>query len=205
MRMSLISTLLAGTFALAGCTNGTPEPGASPSPTPSPTPSPGAVAACVVGTWHSVEAKGSANIVGGGGVVVEIAASGAVTMDFANMQPATFAVKIGNADVLGKFVYNGKANGTVQTTGETSGTWEPVGTIDWSTLTVTADLTEPVQARPLNNLPLADYLGPNSDATGGVVDVAPLLGKGTYTCEGATLVITPETDKGLTWTLARRD
>lgn len=207
MRVSVVAALASATFALAvtGCTNGTTPTEPSVSPTPSPTFA-GQVASCVVGTWHSIDAKG-ANVAGGGGVMVVIAPNGDVTMDFANMQPATFSVRVAETDIKGSFVYSGKASGKVRTftTSGTSGDWEPDGPIDWSQLKVSADLTAPVQAKPLDNLPIADYLGDKSSSTGNIVDIAPMLGKGTFTCEGATLVLTPENNKGLTWTLGRKD
>ncbi len=214
------TTLIAAAFSLAtaACTGGPPlsQPSASPSPSPSPTvaASAGPIAACAVGKWTSVEVKSGSMVNGGGGVLVDIAANGNVVMDFASMQPAMFSARLGNTDLKGKFVYGGKASGTIRTStampsppglGTQQGTWEPAGPIDWSTLTVTLDLTSPVQGRPLDKLPLKDYLGDKSSSTGGVVDVAPILGKGTYVCEGATLVLTPEGNKGLVWTLARKD
>ncbi len=212
--------LIAASFVLVGaaCSGGPPlaQPSASTTPSPVPTAaaSAGQVAACAVGKWTSVEVKGGSMVTGGGGVAVDIAANGTLTMDFASMQPATFSVRAGNTDFKGKFVYGGKATGMIRTSaplasppglGTSQGTWEPAGPVDWSTLTVTLDLTSPVQGRPLDKLPLKDYLGDKSSSTGGVVDVAPILGKGTYICEGATLVLTPEGNRGLVWTLARKD
>jgi hypothetical protein len=213
--------VIAASFVLAGaaCSGGPPlaqpSPTSTPSPTATATATAGQVAACAVGKWTSSEAKGGSMVTGGGGVAVDIAANGTMTMDFASMQPATFSARVGNTDFKGKFTYGGKATGTVRMTaaspsaspspGLTSqqGTWEPAGPVDWSTLTVTLDLTSPVQGRPLDRLPLKDYLGDKATSTGGVVDVAPILGKGTYTCDSTTLVITPEGNRGLVWTLRK--
>jgi hypothetical protein len=85
---------------------------------------------------------------------------------------------------------------------DTSGTWEPVPPIDWANTRVTVDLLTPVKVRPVDNLRIADYVGDSADRTGNVVDVEPLLGKGTYQCQGDTLTITPEKN-GMGWTLTR--
>jgi hypothetical protein len=93
---------------------------------------------------------------------------------------------------------------TAGPTGEvTSGTWEPVPPIDWGDVRVTVDLTEPVQARPFDNVRIGEVLGGGVDQTGNIVDVNPLFGRGAYECSGDQLVITPDEDAGLGWNLAR--
>jgi hypothetical protein len=57
----------------------------------------------------------------------------------------------------------------------------------------------------VDNLPIRDYIGDKSSQIGGVVDIDPMLGSGSYTCEGTgTLILAPKDSKGLTWTLTRR-
>jgi hypothetical protein len=65
------------------------------------------------------------------------------------------------------------------------------------------DLTEPVQARPFDNVRIGEVVGGGVDQTGNVVDVNPLFGRGRYECRGDTLTITPADDGGLGWTLSR--
>lgn len=87
--------------------------------------------------------------------------------------------------------------------GETgTGSWEPVPPVDWGNTRVTVDLVKPMKARPVDNVRIADYVGTGADQTGGVVDIEPLLGKGSYRCQGDSLVLTPE-DGGMAWTLTR--
>lgn len=88
-------------------------------------------------------------------------------------------------------------------TGTASGAWEPVGQTDWRDLRVTLDLTEPVQARPLDNAPIGRYAAEVAEQTGGIVDVEPMLGFGRYRCEGDTLILNPDDDRGTTWTFER--
>jgi hypothetical protein len=86
---------------------------------------------------------------------------------------------------------------------DTSGTWEPVPPIDWGNTRVTVDLLTPIKVRPVDNVRIGDYVGDGANRTGNVVDVEPLLGKGTYQCQGGDrLVLTPD-DEGLSWTLTR--
>ena len=102
--------------------------------------------------------------------------------------------------------YAGTVSGTIRTAGGTdamSGTWEPVGKVDWGQTRVTVDLTDPVKVRPLDNARIGEYVGDSADQTGNVVDVDPLLGTGRYECRGDTLVLSPDDGGGITWTLAR--
>jgi hypothetical protein len=209
-------------LAVAGCTetstgstaDGTPSASAGGSPSGG---SPGAVAGgpvanCVAGQWRSTGAAGtaaagnaSARIGGGGGVAFTVGPNGETTVDFGGMQPATFTVGVGGTDVVGGFTYAGTVAGTIRTGGgadATSGTWEPVGDVDWGQTRVTVELTEPVEVRPLDNVRIGDYVGDGADQTGNVVDVDPLLGTGRYECRGDALVLSPD-GGGITWTLER--
>jgi hypothetical protein len=87
-------------------------------------------------------------------------------------------------------------------TGE-SGTWEPVGDIDWGNLRLTVELTDPAQARLLDEAPIGDYLDDIARQTGNVVEPDPMLGPGRYTCAGDALTLSPDDDRGTTWTLER--
>ncbi|HEY2947549.1 MAG TPA: hypothetical protein VGJ53_03985 [Micromonosporaceae bacterium] len=245
MRTSAIAAVTIATLALAlgGCSD---NPVVTTPSTPGGTgtasaPAAGQVAQCVVGNWRSTGANAlarsggaSATLTGGAGVAVAISESGAVTIDFSNMQPTEFAVQVAGAQVRGKFVYGGRATGTIRTgeaaspsasatgspgvttgptptspaltpgdTSVTSGTWEPVPPIDWGDVRVTVDLTQPVKGRPFDNVRIAEVIGNGVQQTGGVVDVNPVFGKGGYECRGDTLVITPEAQGSIGWTLAR--
>jgi hypothetical protein len=206
MRISVLAVLTSAAIGAAGC-SGTSTPTPSPSTPPATSAAAGSVASCMVGTWQSTAVQGGFGVTGGAGVRMTITAAGDTTTDFTSMQPIMFAVKIAERDVKGRFTYGGQVNGKMRTASPTatSGTWEPAGPIDWSQVKVTLELTDPVQSKPLDNLPIKDYLGEKSSQTGGVVDIDPMLGSGSYTCEGtATLILTPKDQNGLKWTLTRK-
>jgi hypothetical protein len=220
-------------LALGGCSDNsvgtTPStPGGTGTAT---APAAGPVVQCVVGNWRSTGANAvarsggaSATLTGGAGVAVAISETGAVTIDFSTMQPAEFTAQVAGTQVRGTFVYAGKATGTIHT-GEaatpsasattpsasatsgdasaTSGSWEPVPPVDWGDVRVTVDLTQPVRGRPFDNVRIGEVIGNGVDQTGGVVDVNPVFGRGGYECRGDMLVITPEAQGGIGWTLAR--
>lgn len=206
--------LAALVMAVAACGDDSGDDPTEPAPTSAAPTGPAAsgVAECVAGDWRTtgVEAgagseAGTANVSGGSGVSLSIGADGATTVDFAGMAPVTFDGQVAGADVAGELAYAGSASGTVRTdTGATSGTWEPVGTTDWGSVTVTVDLTEPVAGRPIDNVPIGEVVEQADQVTGEVVDIEPMLGEGSFQCEGDTLVLSPtEGETGLTWTLER--
>lgn len=227
-----IASLAAVGLAVAGCGQGSGLAGPSPSATPTtgtsvpgspsggPSGSPGGtapgtgapVATCVVGDWLGTGATGqaatngaSATISGGEGIRLGVRPDGRATVDFTGMRPATFTVTVSGTEAAGQFTYAGTVDGTVRTgggTAATSGDWEPVGTVDWGRLRLTVDLTKPIRARPLDNVRIGDYVGPNADQTGNVVDVDPMLGSGTFRCEGDTLTLAAKKG-GITWNLRR--
>jgi hypothetical protein len=146
------------------------------------------------------------------------------------MKPVTFSARIGTAQVRGTFVYAGQATGTITTESGTgtaaspgtaspspqmtaspgmtgpspdAGAWRPVGDLDWDETTFTVDLTEPVQARPFDNVPLGQYTGEGADQTGNVVDIDPFFDAGRYTCQGDRLTVTPDEDGDLPMVLQR--
>jgi hypothetical protein len=94
------------------------------------------------------------------------------------------------------------ANSPATGAGDQSGTWEPVPPIDWADTRVTVDLLKPMKVRPVENVKIADYVADGASQTGNVVDIEPLLGKGSYQCQGDNLVLTPD-DGGMGWTLTR--
>jgi hypothetical protein len=171
------------------------------------------VAACAVGNWQSTEASlvaggplGNGSVSGGSGVKVEVEATGQTEVDFTGMQPIMFSGTAMGATVKGQFVHTGKATGQIRTGDATSmsGTWEPVGKANWGDVKVTLELTEPLKAKPFENLPIASVVdNATNSQTGGVVDVDPLLGKAKYECGTNTLTLTPEDNKGVTWKLTK--
>lgn len=170
------------------------------------------VAECVVGDWRTTgvaadatSEAGTVDVSGGAGVSMTIGSDGATTVDFAAMDPVTFDGEIAGASVAGELAYGGAASGAVRTdTGAASGTWEPVGSADWRDVTVTVALTEPVAATPIDNAPIGDLVEQADEVTGEVVDIEPILGEGTFRCEGETLALGPvDGEPGLTWTLER--
>jgi hypothetical protein len=217
------------TLGLAGCTsngslNGSAAPSASGSAGASGGVSTGASAgasaagvanSCVVGNWRSTGvtmtfdaggARGSAS--GGSGLMVTVAGSGATVVDFTGMQPVAFTTTAGGAEIKGQFAYGGKVSGSVQVpaTATTTGVWKPVGTTDWSTLTVTVDMISPVSGRVFNQVKIADFAGAGGGQAGGSVDVQPILREATYECSGNTLKLGPPAGSaaaGGTWVLQR--
>ena len=207
-------------LVLTGCAEGT-TPGASPSGSPTggsgSASTGGPVASCVVGTWRSTALTAdaasnrnnvSAQLTGGAGISVRIGATGATSIDFSSMEPVNFSAKVANTDVRGKFTYAGTASGQISTgsaptgtaTPAPSGSWAPVGDLNWDATRLTLDLTQPVQARPFDNTPIGQYVG---SQTGNAVDIDPIFDRGTYTCGSDTLTITPDKEADIPWTLKR--
>jgi hypothetical protein len=202
-------------LALAACGDDEPEP-TEPAPTATAPSSPAATAAgvaeCVVGDWRSTGVEGklggdaaTATVSGGAGVALSVGSDGATAVDFSAMEPVGFDGQVAGADVAGELAYGGEASGTIRTdTGATSGSWEPVDTADWSGVTVTLELTEPVAGRPIDDAPIGEVVEQTDQVTGEVIDVEPMLGEGSFECQDDTLVLSPtEGDTGLTWTLTR--
>jgi hypothetical protein len=132
--------MLGVALALTACgSNGTNSvPSASP---PAAGGAAGPVPACVTGTWRStsVTAAGavlgngsSGTINGGQGVTMTIGGNGATKVDFASMQPVSFAVTANGGNVKGEYSYRGTATGTLGFPGGTgpgpSDTAVPTGT-----------------------------------------------------------------------------
>lgn len=216
MRMSVLAVLAAAAIGAAGCDvlQGAAQPSASPSSNPPPSPAQSTaaankVAACLVGNWQTDSVQGFTGLTGGSGAKLSVGTDGATLIDFAGMQPIAFTVKVGETNLKGRFVYSGQASAKIGTDSATAttGKWQPTGTVDWGKVKVTLDLTEPLVAKPFDNVPIRDLLGEkaNPRQTGGVVDIAPMLGSGTYTCQGTTtLVLTPQDDQGLKWTFTKK-
>lgn len=196
-------------LALAACggdDSADDEPTPDPT-TPTSTPTAGGVASCVVGDWRSEdfdqELGGEAagvNLTGGSGVALTVGPDGAANLELSGMEPISFTGEVAGADLSGELSYAGQASGTVRTdTGATSGTWEPVDEINWGGVRVTVNLTQPVEARPFDNVPIGDYADEADEWTGDVVDVDPVLGAGEFECGDGTLVLSPSDGAGMTW------
>jgi hypothetical protein len=173
----------------------------------------GPVAACAVGEWETTEITGSATgmagsgtVTGGAGATVKVGANGITEIDFTNMKPASFKATALNTAIEGTFVYAGTTSGQIRTGDATSqsGTWEPVGTIDWTNVKVTVDLTKPASLKLLDNVGISTYTGDKAAQSGGVVDVDPILGKAKYQCMGDTMTLSPVDGNGLTWELSNK-
>jgi hypothetical protein len=227
MRLTKLAVVAAGVaFGLAACTSsgssgGSAAPGASGSAGASASASSsggstssGVGNSCVVGNWKSTGmnmtfdaggATGSAT--GGTGLLLNVYPDGKTTVDFTGMQPVTFSTAVSSTQVKGQFLYGGKVNGSVQvpSTMSNAGTWKPVGTTDWSTLTVTVDLISPVQSRIFDKAKIADFASAGGGQTGGSVDLQPILHEMTYECSGNTLKLAPPAGSpaGGTWSLIR--
>jgi hypothetical protein len=211
MRSTAKVTLVAVTalgVGLAGCSNGAGTPGAGSSgktsagasaatssgaSTGAPgTNGTGAAAPCLVGSWKATGLSGklsglvTGTFTGGGGTLLTVDSAGKAQVDFGSMQPVTFAFTVSGGDVKGSFGYGGKVSGTVKTPTAATGTWEPAGTVDFSTLTVTVDLTSPAAVRVADKASIADFAGTGTADTGGAVDAQPVLKKSSYDCSGGT-------------------
>jgi hypothetical protein len=226
--MRIITLAVAGaglTLGLAGCTStgtstASPSTAASAAATPSAatsgTSSGGSLAgSCVAGNWRGTGmtmafdavggAKGTAT--GGSGVQVAISPDGRTVVDFTGMQPVSFQADVSGAQLKGQFTYGGKVTGAVQVASgaATSGTWKPVGSTDWSALTVTVDLSSPIQSKIFDNVKIADFVNANGGQAAGSVEAQPILREATYQCSGETLTIGPPPGStvGGTWVLKR--
>jgi hypothetical protein len=228
MRITKLAVVAAGlTLGLAACSSSGSSGSATPGPSGSTGSSTGAASgntvnganggvtnSCVVGNWRTTgtdttfDSNGAhGTVTGGSGIVLRIAHDGKTVVDFGSMQPVTFSTAVNGTEIKGSFVYGGKANGQLQVNDgmATKGTWKPVGTVDWRDMTVTVDLTSPVQSRIVDKVKIADFATAGTDQTGGTVDIQPILRDGTYECTASTLTVGPPpgvTGVG-TWSLTR--
>lgn len=233
MRSTAKVTIVAITalgIGLSGCSGSTGTPsagssgktsagasGAAPTGTPtgtgeSGTSETGSAASCLVGSWKATGLTGklsgpvSGTFAGGGGTLLTVDAAGKTQVDFGSMQPVTFAFSVAGGEVKGSFGYGGKVNGTVKSATTATGTWEPTGSVDFSTLTVTVDLTSPAAVRVADKTSIADFAGTGTADTGGAVDAQPVLKRSSYDCSGGTtLKLGPPSggpDTG-TWTFTK--
>ncbi|QSB16053.1 hypothetical protein JQS43_07015 [Natronosporangium hydrolyticum] len=204
-------TLLAP--ALAACGDDEEPAATDPTPTASPTagtPVAGAVADCVIGDWGSTEVTGDigddiaqVTLAGGADVGLSVADDGAADLDFADMAPVTVTGDLAGADLAGEITYSGTATGNIETTGTTSGDWQPADDVDWSDVRITLDLTEPFEGRPLDDVPLGEAVDQADEVTGDLIEIDPVLAEGSYECQDDTLVLSPRDDNGMTWTFTR--
>jgi hypothetical protein len=166
----------------------------------------------VVGDWTSAQIAlqtdsqaGKAGLSGGGGVIVRVSSSGQTDVDFALMEPGRFSASNGEATIAGQFRYLGHASGRIRTgdATSTSGSWEPVGKVDFSDVRITVELSDPIKARVFENVPLS-ALVPGDPNSGGAVEADPLLGRSQYRCGSNTLSLSRADGTGLTWELSRK-
>ncbi len=75
--------------------------------------------------------------------------------------------------------------------------------VDWSDVRVTLDTTEPVEGRPLDDVPVGDVIEQAEDVGDDVVEVEPILDRATFECQDDTLVLRAETDTAVSWTFSR--
>jgi hypothetical protein len=171
----------------------------------------GTAAQCLVGSWKAdgltgkVSGAVDGSFTGGGGTLMTIDSGGKTQVDFGPMQPVTFAFKVSGSDVKGSFAYGGKVNASIKTPASATGTLEPTGTVDFSTLTVTVDLTAPAAVRVADKMPISEFTGTGTADTGNAVDAQPVLKKSQYDCSGNTLKLSPPAggpDTG-TWTFRK--
>jgi hypothetical protein len=167
-------------------------------------------------------ASGTVN--GGQGVTMTIAGNGATKVGFGSMQPVSFAITANGANVKGQYSYGGTASGTLRfpggavpspsgtgaaatatsgTPGQT-GTWQPAGDVTWDDLRLTLKVTEPVDQTLLNDARVPSVTGSQTSQAGNAVDLRPVLGQGTYTCEDGMLTVRPQAGPGtVTWVFQR--
>ena len=68
---------------------------------------------------------------------------------------------------------------------------------------MTADVTEPVEGRLLDDASLGDVLEQADEVTRDVVDVDPVLGGHGFECQDETLFVRSDGGVNLSWTFAR--
>jgi len=172
----------------------------------------GSAASCVVGNWRATGVAGTFNgngvngtLTGGAGVTVNITADGKTAVNFDKMDPINFNFAVAGGNVKGTGTYGGSVNGTVKTASGTSGTFEPIGNVDFGSVVVTVDLTSPTTARVADKVPLSQFVGSSAADTGNAIDPQPILRKGTFDCSGGTLKLGPPAGTtGIgTWTLEK--
>ncbi|MEU7867956.1 hypothetical protein [Dactylosporangium sp. NPDC049140] len=171
----------------------------------------GSVASCLVGSWKADNITGKLSgpvggtFQGGSGTLLTIDSGGKTQVDFGSMQPVTFTFSVSGNDVKGSFSYGGKVNGAIKSPSGTTGTLEPTGSVDFSTLTVTVDLTAPVAQRVADKVAISEFAGTGTANTGGAVDSQPILKKSAYECGSGTLKLSPPAgaDDTGTWTFKK--
>jgi hypothetical protein len=165
---------------------------------------------CIVGTWKLTGAEvtlsmdgSSMKLNGGAGAILTVGADGATTVDYSNAKPIAFTGSMhGGQQAAGTYTYTGKVIASMAITpgAGTSGSWKPKGKVDLSSVTVTEDITSPMQMRVLDHVSLADA---GNDTTG---NSSSILSDGTYECGGSTLKLTPKSGSTTmtgTWTFQR--
>jgi len=148
------------------------------------------VPTCVRGDWESTgvvlgrDAPKGFEVSGGDGVTLTIDENGEATIDFTGMQPATFEGRAHGQTTAGFVELRGTATGTVRTDDADGSGGLEVAQVTRQDVEVTVVLTEPVNSRPLDRVPLSD-LQQLAERKGDAM--TPEV---TYECGDETLTIT---------------
>jgi hypothetical protein len=87
---------------------------------------------------------------------------------------------------------------------EQTGGWQPAGDVSWNDLRLTLKVTEPISQTLLDNARVSGVSSNQISQAGDLVDLLPILRKGTYSCGGGTLTIRPDASAAaVTWVFQR--
>ncbi len=204
-----------------GCSAARPEPPAaspsplaptSPSPSPATAPAPATattVDACLVGTWGNASASFAMPSEGrtfpyssGGGtqpLTLTIGTDGRAAVDFGAGGALSIHPHLGGARPEGTVDYDGVATATVRTGAPNS--WE-VADADFTGVAVTVLVGGASLAA---RVPLVQFSA--NGQVDGLVDPAPILRRGRFSCDERTLVVSDTGDYyayGSAWTFTRQ-
>lgn len=157
MRIRAIAVLAAALLLLLGL-------GASTAPAAPARQQPGGdqVPTCVRGDWESTgvtlgrDAPEGFEVSGGDGVSLTVDENGEATIDFTGMQPATFEGQAHDSTVSGFVELRGGATGTLRTDDADGSGSLDVARVARQDVELTVVLTEPINSRPLDRVPLSD-------------------------------------------------
>jgi hypothetical protein len=149
---------------------------------------------CLVGKWTTTSfhatLPGLFSEQGATGATMRIGPDGSIAVDFNPMAPIVFTGISGiqgAGPIVGHFTFGGQVTGRVQLPNgpATTGVWQPVGgTLNYSTLTVTVQITSPISRTigPMSIGQLASSFGAGSSAVNGHP-----FSSGAWHCSGNTL------------------
>jgi hypothetical protein len=143
--------------------------------------------ACLVGSWTTTSIDltiDEMSMTGGAGARMIVDKAGKTTVTLDGMAPIRFSLS--TADLAGRFVYHGGANGriTLPPATATSGAWRYAG---GSNISASVTFTKPI-AFSIGPTTLSELAG---QAGGGGIARANPVGTGRWTCSGDSLRITP--------------